>query len=57
MRYPGLYFALLPLLSQAHLHAQTAAAAGAILEGEVLNAATGAPIAGARVKLRLNRSI
>jgi hypothetical protein len=50
MRYPRLYFALLLLLAAAHLHAQTAAA-GAIVEGEVVNAATGAPIAGARVKL------
>jgi hypothetical protein len=51
MRYRSRYFALLPLLTLAHIHAQTPATIRAILEGDVVNAATGAPIGGARVKL------
>jgi hypothetical protein len=51
MRNSRLYFALLPLVSLAHANAQASAAAKVILEGDVINAATGAPIAGARVKL------
>jgi hypothetical protein len=43
--------ALLPFLLPAHLRAQTAAATGAIVEGEVVNAATSVPIAGAHLKL------
>jgi hypothetical protein len=42
MRYRSLYFALLPLLTLAHIHAQTPATTRAILEGGVVNAATGA---------------
>ncbi len=51
MRNSRPYFALLPLLSLAHVNSQAPAAAKVILEGDVTNAATGAPIAGARVKL------
>jgi hypothetical protein len=51
MRYPGLLIAILPLLSPAYARAQSAAAKRAIVEGDVVNAVTGAPIAGVRVKL------
>jgi hypothetical protein len=50
MRYSNSYFAFL-LLSLSSIYAQAPAATRAILEGDVVNAATGAPIAGARVKI------
>ena len=51
MRYPAPLFALLPFLSPVSILAQTAAATGATLDGDVIDAVTGTPIAGARVKL------
>lgn len=51
MRYFSYWFALLLILSPGRMHAQTPAATIAILEGDVVNSATGAPIAGARVKV------
>jgi len=51
MRYPGLLIAILPLLSPAYARAENVAAKRAIVEGDVVNPVTGAPIAGVRVKL------
>jgi hypothetical protein len=51
MRNARVYLALLPLLSLMPVQGQAAAAPTAILEGSVVNAATGAPIAGARIKI------
>ena len=51
MRYISFCFALLPIVLPESILAQTPAATTAILEGDVVNSATGAPIAGARVKV------
>ncbi|HLJ45423.1 MAG TPA: carboxypeptidase-like regulatory domain-containing protein [Bryobacteraceae bacterium] len=50
-------YSILVLLSSALLSAQSQAPTTAILEGEILNSATGAPIPGARIRLGPNSEV